>query len=101
VKRGLIVLKKKVLFICTHNSARSQMAEAYLNKLYGEEYDAYSAGVEPDNTNTYVVRVMAARAYYAVKTLCNQTSLCITDRQVKQVFSDNILRLTNFKSRDQ
>lgn len=52
-------MKKKVLFICTHNSARSQMAEAYLNKLYGEEYDAYSAGIEPANINLYVVRVMA------------------------------------------
>jgi len=59
MKRGLIVLKKKVLFICTHNSARSQMAEAYLNKLYGEKYEAYSAGIEPDKINPYVVKVMA------------------------------------------
>ncbi len=59
MKRGLIVLKKKVLFICTHNSARSQMAEAYLNKLYGEKYEAYSAGIEPEKINPYVVKVMA------------------------------------------
>ena len=34
--------KKQVLFICTHNSARSQMAEGLLNSLYGNKYTAYS-----------------------------------------------------------
>jgi arsenate reductase len=58
-EKSLIVLKKKVLFICTHNSARSQIAEAYLNNQYGEAYEAYSAGKEPTNVNPYVVRVMA------------------------------------------
>ena len=53
------MLKKKVLFICTHNSARSQIAEAYLNKLYGDEYDAYSAGTEPTSVNPHVIKVMA------------------------------------------
>ena len=36
--------KKKILFICTHNSARSQMAEGYMNAKYGDLYEAYSAG---------------------------------------------------------
>jgi len=36
--------KKQVLFVCTHNSARSQMAERLLNLLYGNKYTAYSAG---------------------------------------------------------
>ena len=53
------LLKKKVLFICTHNSARSQIAEGFLNALYGDRYDAYSAGIEPAPVNPYVVRVMA------------------------------------------
>jgi arsenate reductase len=51
--------RKKVLFICTHNSARSQMAEGILNTLYGNQYDAYSAGTEPSNLNPYAVKVMA------------------------------------------
>jgi arsenate reductase len=52
-------MKKKVLFLCTHNSARSQMAEALLNALYGNEYRAYSAGVTPTKVNPYVVKAMA------------------------------------------
>lgn len=50
---------KTVLFICTHNSARSQMAEAFLNKLCGERFSAESAGVNPTALNPYVVKAMA------------------------------------------
>jgi arsenate reductase len=50
---------KTVLFICTHNSARSQMAEAFLNALCGDKYEAKSAGVTPTGLNPYVVKVMA------------------------------------------
>lgn len=50
--------KKSVLFICTHNSARSQMAEGLLNAMYGSKYAAYSAGVQPSNVNPYAVEVM-------------------------------------------
>ena len=52
-------MKNKVLFICTHNSARSHMAEGFLNALYGERYEAYSAGIEPTEVNPHVVTVMA------------------------------------------
>jgi arsenate reductase len=40
--------KKKVLFVCVHNSARSVIAEAMLNRLCGDEYEAQSAGLEPN-----------------------------------------------------
>ena len=36
--------KQKVLFVCIHNSARTQMAEAWLNKFCGERFEGYSAG---------------------------------------------------------
>jgi len=51
-------MKKKVLFICTHNSARSQMAEGFLNALYGDRYEGFSAGIEPTRVNSYAVKAM-------------------------------------------
>ena len=50
--------KKKVLFLCIHNSARSQMAEGLMNALRDDEYTARSAGTEPSKVNPYAVRVM-------------------------------------------
>jgi arsenate reductase len=52
-------VKTKVLFICVHNSARSQMAEAWLNHICGEFFVARSAGLEPGTLNPLAVKVMS------------------------------------------
>lgn len=51
--------KHKILFVCVHNSARSQMAEAFLNELGKGVFIAESAGLEPGRLNSYVVEAMA------------------------------------------
>ncbi|HWB28033.1 MAG TPA: arsenate reductase ArsC [Chitinophagaceae bacterium] len=51
-------VKHKVLFVCIHNSARSQMAEAFLAKYGSENFIAESAGLEPGTLNPIVVEVM-------------------------------------------
>lgn len=49
---------QRVLFLCTGNSARSQMAEAFLRKYAGEYFEAYSAGLEPKGVNPFTIQVM-------------------------------------------
>lgn len=66
--------KIKVLFVCIHNSARSQMAEAFLNQLAGNEFIAESAGIEPGNLNPLVVEVM------------KETGIDISTNQTKSAF---------------
>jgi arsenate reductase len=51
-------MKKNVLFVCIHNSARSQMAEAFLKAECGEEFEVCSAGLEPGRLNPVVVEAM-------------------------------------------
>jgi len=50
---------KKVLFLCVHNSARSQMAEAFLKKHAGDRFQVESAGLEPGELNPFAIRAMA------------------------------------------
>jgi protein-tyrosine-phosphatase len=51
-------MKPNVLSICVHNSARSQMAEAWVNKICGEFFQTQSAGLEPGSLNPLAVEVM-------------------------------------------
>lgn len=50
--------KQRVLFLCTGNSARSQMGEAFLHHYAGEQFEVHSAGLEPKGINPYTIRVM-------------------------------------------
>jgi arsenate reductase len=50
--------KKKLLFLCTGNSARSQMAEAFLRKYAGKHFEVYSAGLEPKGIDPLTIQVM-------------------------------------------
>jgi arsenate reductase len=52
-------MKKRVLFICTSNSARSQLAEALVNHDLGDHFEAYSAGTEPKQPHPLAIRVLA------------------------------------------
>lgn len=66
--------KIKVLFVCVHNSARSQIAEAYLNAMAGDRFEAQSAGIEPGVLNPYAVKVMG------------EVGLDISNNETKDVF---------------
>lgn len=50
--------KPRVLFLCIENRARSQMAEAFLRKYAGDDFEVYSAGLEPSPIHPYVYEVM-------------------------------------------
>jgi len=50
--------KKKILFICTHNSARSQMAEGLINSLFNDKFEVYSAGIEVSVVKPQAIKVL-------------------------------------------
>ena len=51
--------KKRVLFLCTGNSCRSQMAEGFLRHMAGDRFEVFSAGVKPTQVNPMAIKVMA------------------------------------------
>ena len=52
------MVKKRVLFLCTHNSCRSQMAEGLLKNFAGDKFEVYSAGVNPTSVHPLAKKVM-------------------------------------------
>ena len=88
------MIKHRVLFVCVHNSARSQMAEELLRKIAGDRFDVESAGLEPGKLNPYAVAALReegiditgkktvsafellkqGRYYTYVITVCDETS---------------------------
>ena len=51
-------MKKTILFICTHNSARSQLAEGLVNHFWNDGWQAFSAGTQPGQVNPFAIKVM-------------------------------------------
>jgi arsenate reductase len=88
------MIKHRVLFVCVHNSARSQIAEELLRKIAGDRFDVESAGLEPGKLNPYAVAALReegidisgketvsafellkqGRYYTYVITVCDETS---------------------------
>lgn len=66
-------MKKRILFVCIHNSARSQMAEAFANEICRDEIEAHSAGIEPGKLNPLVIEAM------------QETGIDISGNQTKSV----------------
>ncbi|BCS55083.1 arsenate reductase ArsC [Geobacter sp. SVR] len=52
-------MKSRVLFLCTHNSCRSQMAEGLVNHYLGDRFEAFSAGTEATRVNPLAIQVLA------------------------------------------
>ena len=50
--------KFKILFVCIHNAARSQMAEAFMNRKHSDKFESESAGINPGKLNPLVVEAM-------------------------------------------
>ena len=58
IKRDFGIMKKKILFICTHNAIRSQMAEGYMRAKYGDRYEVFSGGIEKGQVHPKAIVVM-------------------------------------------
>ena len=112
----------KILFLCTGNSCRSQMAEGWARHLHGKAIEAYSAGIEKHGLNSQAVRVMAeagvdisrqrsklieelpVRRFDYVITLCdhaNETCPFFPGRKIHQGFADPPKLAENAKNEEE
>jgi len=78
-------MKRRILFICTHNSARSQMAEGLLRHLGGDEFEVFSAGTEATAVRPLAIEAMAELGI----DIAGQKSKTL-DRYVNEPFDDVI-----------
>lgn len=98
-------LREKILFLCTGNSCRSQMAEGWLRALKGRKFEAFSAGTRPQNLNPLAVKVMSEvgvdiskQDSKHVDTLSNQNfeyiiSVCGSAEASCPIFAGNVKKL--------
>lgn len=99
------VARQRVLFLCTHNSARSQMAEGLLRRLAGDRFEVASAGTEATRLHPLALQVMAevgidlsAHASKAVDTMLDRpwdcvVTVCDSASERCPVFPDRTTRL--------
>jgi arsenate reductase len=87
--------KTKVLFLCTGNSARSQMAEAFLKKYGADKFEVFSAGFEPQGVNPYTRLIMAEKGF----DLAEQYSKGVQEYLGKMTF-DYLITVCNKAEKD-
>jgi arsenate reductase len=75
-------MSTRILFLCTGNSARSQMAEAFVRKYAGDRFEAHSAGLEPRGVNPFTIQVLQEKGI----DISNQTSKGINTYLGKVLF---------------
>ena len=73
---------KQILFICTHNSARSQMAEALVNANLPNKYQAFSAGTTATTINPYVVKALNEIGIDAPQNKNQKASTCFKEKSL-------------------
>ncbi|MBP9854797.1 MAG: arsenate reductase ArsC [Candidatus Omnitrophica bacterium] len=80
-------MKSKVLFVCIHNSARSQMAEELLRSLAGDQFDVESAGIEPGQLNPAVIEVLKEEGI----NITGKKTCAVSEKLKKKIIYDYVI----------